>query len=211
MTSSPASRLERLVGELRAFYGLLPTPPSDPFMLFVWEVLSHQTPPLKRDAAFGALKRNRSLTPDSMSKVAPKKLEESVKLTGSYFEQRLRALKTGITVFQRDPDLPAAIRGPVPVAQEALARLPQMGEGGADRMLLFAGGHLVLPMDAGMWRLARRLGYDDVPDAELPASAAAYRRASIYLSHHAAVTCDDKEPHCGVCPLKNDCPFGQSR
>ena len=29
------SRLERLVGELREFYGLLPTPPSDAFMLFV--------------------------------------------------------------------------------------------------------------------------------------------------------------------------------
>ena len=78
------SRLERLVGELREFYGLLPTPPSDAFMLFVWDVLSFQAPPLKRDTAFGALKRNRSLTPDSMSKVAPKKLEESVKLCGSY-------------------------------------------------------------------------------------------------------------------------------
>jgi endonuclease-3 len=146
-----------------------------------------------------------------MSKVAPKKLEESVKLTGSYFEQRARALKTGITVFQRNPDLTAAIKGPVPSAQEALATLPQMGEGGADRMLLFAGDHLVMPMDTGVWRLIRRLGYDDVPGAELPDSLDAYKRASIYLSHHAAVTCDDKEPHCGVCPLKSDCPYGESR
>jgi len=158
MTSSPASRLERLVGELREFYGLLPSPPSDAFMLFVWEVLSYQAPPIKRDAAFGALKRNRSLTPDSMMKVAPKKLEESVRLVGSYFEQRVRALRTGITVFQRDPELPAAIKGPVPVAQEALSTLPQMGEGGADRLLLFAGDHKVLPMDTGVWRLVRRLG-----------------------------------------------------
>jgi endonuclease III len=205
------SRLERLIGELREFYGLLPTPPSDAFMLFVWEVLSYQTPPLKRDAAFGALKRNRSLTPDSMMKVAPKKLEESVKLTGSYFEQRSRALKTGITVFQRDPDLHHAIAGPVPAAHEALATLPQMGEGVADRMLLFAGDHLILPMDTDVWRLVRRLGYDDVPDKELPQSLDAYKRASIYLSHHAAVTCDDKEPHCHVCPLRRDCPYGESR
>jgi endonuclease III len=211
MTSSPASRLERLVGQLREFYGLLPTPPSDTFMLFVWEVLSFQTPPLKRDAAFGALKRNRSLTPDSMMKVAPKKLEESVRLTGSYFEQRLRALKTGITVFQRDPDLAVAIKGPLPAAQEALAVLPQMGEGGADRMLLFAGEHLILPMDTAVWRLVRRLGYDDVPDQDLPQSLDAYKRASIYLSHHAAVTCSEDEPHCHVCPLRSDCPYGESR
>ena len=39
----------------------------------------------------------------------------------------------------------------------------------------------------------RRLGYDDVPDKELPESIDAWKRASIYLSHHAAVTCDDKE------------------
>ncbi len=205
-----ASRLERLIDELRQFYGLLPTPPSDAFMMFVWEVLSFQAPPLKRDAAFGALKRNPSLTPDSMAKVAPKKLEQSVALSGSYLEQRLRALKTGITLFQRHPDLPATIRGPLPEAQEALSTLPHMGEGGADRMLLFAADHRVLPMDAGVWRLVRRLGYDDVPDAELPETLDAYRRASIYLSHHAAATCTDKDPHCHVCPLRSDCPYGQS-
>ena len=206
-----ASRLERLVGELRQFYGLLPTPPSDAFMLFVWEVLSFQAPPLKRDAAFGALKRNPSLTPDSMAKVAPKKLEGSLRLAGSYFEQRARALKTGITVFQRHPGLPATIRGPLAEAQEALSTLPQMGEGGADRMLLFAGDHLVFPMDTGVWRLVRRLGYDDVPDRELPDTLDAYRHASMYLSHHAAATCTEDDPHCGVCPLLNDCPYGQSR
>ena len=205
------SRLERLVGELREFYGLLPTPPSDAFMLFVWEVLSFQAPPLKRDTAYGALKRNRSLTPDSMWKVAPKRLEESVRLCGSYFEQRARALKTGITVFQRNPELPATIKGPLAEAQQVLATLPQMGEGGADRMLLFAGDHLVLPMDTGVWRVVRRLGYDDVPDGELPATLDAYRRASTYLSHHGAVSCTDQEPHCGVCPLLSDCPYAQAR
>jgi len=99
----------------------------------------------------------------------------------------------------------------VPEAQEALSRLPQMGDGGADRMLLFAGDHKVLPMDTGVWRLVRRLGYDDVPDRELPDDIDAWKRASVYLTHHAAVTCDDKEPHCHVCPLKSDCPYGQSR
>jgi endonuclease III len=179
--------------------------------MFVWEVLSFQTPPLKRDAAFGALKRNRSLTPDSMAKVAPKKLEESIKLTGSYFDQRARALKTGISVFQRNPEITAGISGSLANAQAAVSTLPQMGEGGADRILLFAGGHPVLPMDTGVWRLVRRLGYDEVPDRELSATLDAYHRASMYLSHHSAVTCADKDPHCGVCPLLSDCPYGQSR
>jgi endonuclease III len=205
------SRLERLVGQLREFYGLLPTPPSDAFQLFVWEVLSHQSTPQQRNSAVTTLKRNLALTPDAMSKVAPKKLEESVKLTGSYVEQRLRALRTGITVFQRNPDLPAVIKGPLPEAQQALSMLPQMSDGGADRMLLFAGDHLLFPLDAGVGRVVRRLGYDEAPESELPATLDDYRRACTYLTHHAVATCTEKDPHCTVCPLLTDCPYGQSR
>jgi endonuclease III len=77
-------------------------------------------------------------------------------------------------------------------------------------MLLFAGTHRVLPMDAGTARVVSRLGYDDAPDAELPHSLDVYRRVSTYLSHHATATCTDTDPHCHVCPLLHDCPAGQS-
>ena len=89
------------------------------------------------------------------------------------------------------------------VAREAEKRL-------ADRMLLFAGGHRVLPMDAGTARVVRRVGYDGAPDEELPHSLDLYRRVSLYLSHHAVSTCTDADPHCAVCPLLHDCPTGQS-
>lgn len=204
-----ASRLERFANELREFYGLLPTPPADPFALFVWEVLSFQSTPQKRALAFAALKRHRALTPDSMSKIAQKKLEDSVRLAGPPFEQRLRALRTGVTVFQHHSDLEATVKEPLPVAQESLNVLPYMADGGADRMLLFAGGHRVLPMDAGTTRVVRRLGYEEAPDEELPHSLEVYRRVSIYLTHHAASTCTEFDPHCGVCPLRDDCPSAQ--
>jgi endonuclease III len=204
------SRLERLVGELKQFYGVLPSPPADAFALFVWDTLSFQTTPQKRDLAFASLKRHRALTPDSMAKVAPKALEESVKLAGAYFEQRLRALRAAIRIFQRQPDLPAAFKGPLHSAEEAARRLPQASDGGPGRMLLFAGTHRVLPMDAGTARVVRRLGYDDAPDAELPHSLDVYRRVSTYLSHHAISTCTETDPHCAVCPLLHDCPTGQA-
>ena len=143
------SRLEGLLGELKSFYGRFPTPPADPFTLFVWEVLSIHSTPRKRDAALGALKRVRALTPDSMWRVAQKKLEVSVALAGPYLEQRVRALKTGVDLFRRSPRLPSVIRGPLPAARRALKGLPQMGEGGAYRMLLFAAGHQVLPARRG--------------------------------------------------------------
>ena len=219
------SRLDGLIDALQKFYGALPKPPRDPFTLFVWEVLSTHSTPQKREAALGALKRIPALTPDSMWRAPKKKLEESVKLAGPYGEQRLHALRTGVDVFRRTPKLPSIIRGPITSARRALKGLPQMGEGGAYRMLLFAADQPVLPVDARVSRVARRLGYGDAQgdfaktarsvreavSTELPPDIEAYQRAFLYLSHHGAATCTEADPHCTVCPLLSDCPEGQRR
>lgn len=220
-------RLPGILDRLQSFYGLLPSPPRDPFILFVWEVLSARTTPRKRDAALGALKRLRALTPDSMSRAPQKKLEESVALAGSYADQRLRALRAGVDTFRRHPDLPSAIRGPIVAARRALKGLPQMGEGGASRLLLFAAEHAVMPVDVRISRVASRLGYVAAApreeaaggeravrlaiERELPREAGEYRRAFVYLDHHGAATCTEGDPHCGVCPLVDECPEGQRR
>jgi endonuclease-3 len=219
------SRLEGLLNALQGFYGALPTPPRDPFTLFVWEVLSAHSTPRKRDAAMAALKRMRALTPDAMWRAPQKKLDQSVRLAGPYAENRLQALRTGVDFFRRSPTLPVIIRGPLAAARRALKPLPQLGEAGAHRMLLFAADHPVLPIDARVNRVAHRLGYGDAggdfkkqarsaQDAltrELPATVAAFRRAFLYLSHHGGATCTESDPHCAVCPLLQDCPEGKKR
>ena len=218
-------RLATLVIALEKFYGLLPPPPRDPFTLFVWEVLAVHSTPRKRDAAMAALKRIPAMTPDSMWRAPAKKLEEAAKMAGPYVENRLQALRTGSELFRRSPNLPAIIRGPLPAARRALKPLPQLGETGAHRMLLFAADQMILPVDARVSRVGRRLGYGEtapdfrkqsrsVQDAltrELPASVDAYRHAFLYLSHHGAATCTERDPHCSVCPLLEDCPEGQRR
>lgn len=228
--------LPELIDRLHRFYGVLPPPPRDPFILFVWEVLSVHSTSRKRDAALGALKRMRALTPDSLWRAPQKKLEESVALAGPYLEQRLRALRTGVEIFRRNPNLSATIRGPMIAARRALKGLPQMGEGGGYRMLLFAADHPVLPIDARVARVATRLGYGSdagsrTPDPgarprnfaavartirlaverELPADVSHYRRAFLYLEHHGAATCTEADPHCTVCPLLDACPEGKGR
>src|SRR3979409_1387246 len=106
-----------MLGALRKFYGTLPTPPRDPFTLFVWEVLSVHSTPRKRDAALTALKRIPALTPDALWRAPQKNLEESAALAGPYGENRLRALRTGVDLFRRSPRLPAVIRGPLAAAR----------------------------------------------------------------------------------------------
>ena len=50
------SRLEEQLDALETFYGPLSRPPQDPFILFVWEVLSVHSTPRRRDAALAALR-----------------------------------------------------------------------------------------------------------------------------------------------------------
>jgi endonuclease-3 len=217
--------LEQRIARLRRFYGLLPSPPSDPFILFVWSVLASHSTPARRDAALSALKKIRLLTPDAMWRAPQKQLEEAVKVAGPYLDDRVRSLRTGVDVFRKSPKLPQIIRGPLPAARRALEPLSQLGEGGARRMLLFAAGRLVLPVDADVDRVGRRLGYGSgatdfrkssrsvqrAMTAELPHHVDAFRRAFVYLSHHGAATCTERDPHCPVCPLLEDCETGRVR
>ena len=219
------SRLETLLNALQKFYGLLPSPPHDPFTLFVWEVLSVHSTPRKRDAAMAALKRIPALTPDAMWRAPQKKLEQSITLAGPYAENRLRALRSGVELFRRTPDLPATIRGPLAPARRALKPFPQLGETGAHRMLLFAADQVILPVDSRINRVGQRLGYGDAAGdfkkqsrsvqaaltRELTASADGYQRAFLYLSHHGGATCTEADPHCVVCPLIKECAEGQKR
>src|SRR5262249_49518490 len=155
------------------------------------------------DAAFAALKKAGALTPDAMRRIPQATLETCVALAGPYTEMRLRALRTGVAFFRETPALRKTIAGPVPAALRALKKLPRMGEGGAYRMLLFARGHAVLPVDARVSRVARRLGYGEHASdfsrtartvrtalaVELAPDRAAYERAYLYLAHHGATTC----------------------
>ena len=83
----------------------------------------------------------------------------------------------------------------------------------------------MLPIDAAVRRAATRIGYGDghlqfaksarsVREAvarDLTRTVDSYRRAYLYLSHHSATTCTEGDPHCSVCPLKEDRPEGQQR
>jgi len=219
------NRLESQLSRLYKFYGLLPTPPKDPFILFVWEVLSVHTTPLKRDAGLAALKKLRALTPDAMWRIPRAKLEDILRAVGPYLDNRIENLRNGVEFFRRHRDLPAIIRGPMKTARRAIKPLPQLGETGAHRMLLFTADHLVMPVDARVSRVGRRLGYGEsykqfpktarsVRDElckELPSSIEVYRRAYTYLSHHGAMSCTEAVPHCTICPLLQECPEGKKR
>jgi endonuclease III len=212
-----------MLERLERFYGQLPSPPSDPFALYVWEVLSVHTTPGRRDAAMSAIRKIPALTPDAVAKAAPKKIEDAVALAGPHREDRLRALKAGVDAFRRDPALASAPRDPLPAAAASLERLPHLSASGGERLLLFAGNHAIVPFDAAHARVAIRLGlgHPDATDlarsaldafgAALSSDLILIRRAVVYFAHHGMTTCTESDPHCKVCPLLPDCREGRAR
>jgi endonuclease III len=217
--SSGEGLLSQVV-ELQRFYGLLPMPPGDSFALFAWEVLSRKALPAGRDAAFAALRRAHILTPDAVVRAPRAALEAAVAAAGPSLELRLDALRAGAEIFRRNRMLPAAIRGPLRGARRSLRSLGQLDAAGAHRMLLFAGDHPIVPADPRVLRVAARLGYVSVERragrrarrqlaALLGTDRDVLRRAAVYLSHHGALTCTEREPHCRVCPLARECPASE--
>lgn len=197
-----------VVERLERFYGPLPQPPEDPFAQYVWEVLGVQTTPSRRDAAMSALRRIPTLTPDSMGRAARGKLEKAIALAGPHREERLRALTTGVNIFRRHRDFPEKLRSGMSEATAALALLPHLTTVSGQWMLLFAGGHHMLPDDPLVERVVLRLGTDrDTAAVEVGDVLSALQRTALYLSHHGRATCLDADPVCHICPLRRACPF----
>jgi endonuclease III len=212
-----------LVDRLRAFYGALPVPPPLPFAVYVWEVLSVGTTPVRRDAAFAALKKIPALTSDAIGRVPQAKLEAAVALAGPMKDERIRALRAGSDVFRRNPSLAADLTGPAGRALRAVRRVPHLGRASSMRLLLFSGAASVLPLDEHALRVALRLGYAPGPADRPPArvlslvrqalmresgrESATLRLLSQYFTYHGLSTCTETAPHCSVCPLAHDCEW----
>ena len=208
MSGGRAPIWPNVLDRLERFYGPLPQPPSDPFALYVWEVMTLHTTQSRRDAAIGALKRIPALTPDSVVRAPRGKLEAAVAFAGPYRDERLRALVAGAEVFRRHRDITDRLRSDLPTAVETLTLLPHLTSVAGDWLLLLAGGHPRLPADAGLGRVLNRLG-SDVSTIEVQTGGvlSALQRAALYLAHHGQATCVENDPLCRICPLKPECAY----
>jgi endonuclease III len=213
-----------VIAALKQFYGLQPTPPADLFQFFVWEVLSEQALPARRDLAWQALRRLPALTPDAVFRAPAKDLLDAVGIAGPNREEKVERLRAIVGEFKRHRDTLSAEAlsrvGIVSVGRR-LRRLEHVTAATRARALLFAVGRTVLPVDEDVHRVVSRLM--GTPDerrrprsrrwlaSRVPRDPAAYREAIVYLRHHAQHTCVKVGPHCNVCPLHALCGSVQRR
>jgi endonuclease III len=211
-----------VIRTLREFYGLQPTPPADLFQFVVWEILSEQALPARRDLAWQALRRLPALTPDAMFRVPVKDLLDAVGMAGAHREEKVERLRAVVGEFKRHRELlssAALSQMPPLAAARALCRLEHVPPAVRRRAILFVGGRAVLPIDEDVNRVVSRLmGKPDNRSrgvsrrwllTALDRAGSDFRDAIVYLRHHAHHTCVKVAPHCGVCPLRFTCAFAQ--
>ena len=214
-----------MVERLRAFYGALPTPPSHPFGLYIWEVVSIGTTPARRDAAFNALKRIPALTPDAIARLPQAKIEAAVAHAGAMKDERVRALRAGADAFRRNPAILDGLAGNLRRAVKSTRMVPHLGRASGLRMILFSTNMPVLPLDEHAFRVAQRLGYGTRADlkvgpttgllratrdalmAESNRDVETLRAIALYFTHHGLATCTEAAPHCTICPVAPDCEW----
>jgi len=219
-----AAPLRVVVNALRARYGKAEAPPStDPFALVVFENMAYLAPDEKRRAAFAALRRDVGVSPREILKASIQALTRACRIGGIYPEKRADRLRRSaeIAISAFDGDLRDAVRLPQPEARKALRRFPAIGEPGADKILLFCGGHPTLAPGSNALRVLARLGI--VPEER--SYAATYRaalaaadrdklvgRSSLLEAHqllrrHGQELCRRAKPACDECPLRSGCDY----
>ena len=160
---------DSLISKLREFYGLLPQPPSDPFQFFVWEILSDNALPARRDLAWLALRRIPALTPDAMARTSQKELLDVMRLIGPQPDERIERIRatTGEMKRHRDAFDPDTLRTKgIRFAARAFRRLTHLPREVVDRASLYAAGYSILPLDDAAARVVARIEGTAIPASQ---------------------------------------------
>jgi len=223
---SEPSTIRNAVTLLRKLYGKPPLPFStDPFELIVYENVAYLASDEKRAAAFAALRRDVGVTPRAILKAPTAALVKACRAGGIHPERRAERLQriAEIVISRFDGDLRAVLRMPYEEARKALQRFPAIGEPGADKILLFCGGHPVLAPESNGLRVLTRLGFAQEQSsygATYRAALAALGRearldrrflveAHLLLRRHGQELCRRSRPECPSCPLRANCVYFQ--
>jgi endonuclease III len=222
--SKPAV-FQETVRKLESAYGP-PARPAvrDPYEIALLENVAYLVDDARRMAAFRKLKSKISLRPEAILAAPERLLVDAIRDGGMLPEHRARKVRRCAEIAAEIglARLRKAVREDPKAARALLKRFPGIGEPGADKILLYAGGHRYLGPDSNALRVLCRLGFGreekdyartyrsvrDAVEPELPARAAAIVRARELLRRHGQEICKSSVPRCEVCTLRPACPYG---
>jgi endonuclease-3 len=206
-------------------YGRPELPPAKgPFQLVLWENACYLLPDSRRTEVFEGLRQQVGLSAEAIWK-APDEVLLPLALRGGMRPEtrvfRWREIAR-ITQQQFDGDLDQILTWEYAKARKALKQFPNIGEPGAEKILMYCGMAAGLPLESNGLRVLVRIGYgrahlknygamyksaQEAIAAELPTGAAQLTRAHLLLRTHGKTTCKDGMPLCSDCPIAQQCRF----
>src|SRR3954453_18002952 len=214
--------LTKLIALLKRAYGAPKLPlAKGPFELVMWENACYLLPDDRRAAVFEGLRKQ-------VGQKATPKADPDVLLalaTMGGMRPKVRVFRwqeiARITLSQFGGDLDQILKLPYAQAKKALKQFPNIGDPGAEKILMFCGASPGLPLEWNGLRVLTRVGYGrwqknygaayrSVQEAlkpELPRKADAIAQAHLLLRQHGKEICRDKSPQCYQCPIKEMCAY----
>jgi len=192
----------------------------------MWENACYLLPDQRRLEVFEALRAEVGLTAANLDAASDEVLLPMAKRGGMRPETRVFRWRqiAGIVLSQFDGDLDRILTLPYADAKKALKQFPNIGDPGAEKILLLCGIANGLPLESNGLRVLVRVGwgrsqknygatYRSVQEAlksELPRSPERLRDAHLLLREHGKTLCKDKAPQCHECPVSADCKYAQT-
>jgi endonuclease-3 len=222
------SEFQKLIARLKRHYGNPPLPPArGPFELVMWENACYLLPDDRRAAVFEGLREQVGLNAEAIWKADHETLLGLARMGGMRPETRVFRWReiARITMSQFGGDLDRILQEPYAKAKKALKEFPNIGDPGAEKILMFCGAHAGLPLEWNGNRVLIRVGYgraqknygaqyrsvQEALSGELPKAPASLARAHLLLREHGKTICRNNGPLCGECPVADGCAFAVGR
>jgi len=223
-TDLPIPDFRKLIARLKRHYGEPALPPAKgPFELVLWENACYLLPDERRAAVFEGLRAQVGLNAQAIWKADQNVLLPLARMGGMRPETRVFRWReiARITLTQFEGDLDRILEWPYAAAKKALKQFPNIGEPGAEKILLFCGAGPGLPLDWNGLRVLTRAGYaraqknygamyrsvQEALTGQLPRKPADLARAHLLLKQHGKTLCRNSGPMCAECPIAAMCAF----
>lgn len=214
----------KTIARLKQHYGEPEAPPANtPFELVMWENACYLLTDERRLEVFKALRKQVGLNAAAILKASDEVLLPIATRGGMRPETRVFRWReiARITQTQFAGDLNRILALPYAQAKRALKQFPNIGDPGAEKILLLCGMASGLPLESNGLRVLVRVGwgrlqkdygamYRSVQDdlkPDLPAGAESLKEAHLLLREHGKTLCKDKAPSCDRCPLAKGCDY----
>lgn len=211
MTDGAINHPYKLYRQLLRMYGRQNWwPARTKFEVVIGAILTQQTSWNNVEKAIGKLRRSGLMNIRRLGNANVRMLQKCIYATGFYREKARRIRNvTNYLLRNTNGNLDKLLTKPLAESRRELLALNGIGKETADSILLYAGGQMILPVDAYTMRVMKRVEgregtYDTMQDYlqdSLPRRLQAYREFHALVVEHSKRTCLKKNPHCLNCKV----------